>query len=309
MSFTPQPPPLVGLPAQNVRSGPLRLAAGRRGPRWSRLALHAILAILMLIWLLPTLGMLVNSFRPAADVSRTGWWTALSPTAQFTVENYAHVLAQNGLGQAFINSLFITIPATIIPIAVASFAAYAFSWMTFPGRDVLFIIVVGLLVIPLQTTFVPILRLFKDLGIAGQFLTVWLAHTGYGLPFAIFLLRNYMGGLPREVFESAAIDGASPATAFFRLALPMSVPAIAALVIFQFLFIWNDFLVAFVYLGASSPQNLPLTVLVANLSNSLGGEWQYLMAAAFITMALPLIVFFGLQRYFVRGITGGAVKG
>jgi alpha-glucoside transport system permease protein len=309
MSFTPAPQPVVGLPTENVRTGPLRLAAGRRGPRWSRLALHGTLAVLMFIWLLPTLGMLVNSFRPAADVSRTGWWTALSPTAQFTVENYAHVLAQNGLGQAFINSLFITIPATIIPIAVASFAAYAFSWMTFPGRDVLFIIVVGLLVIPLQTTFVPILRLFKDLGIAGQFLTVWLAHTGYGLPFAIFLLRNYMGGLPREVFESAAIDGASPATAFFRLALPMSVPAIAALVIFQFLFIWNDFLVAFVYLGASNPQNLPLTVLVANLSNSLGGEWHYLMAAAFITMALPLIVFFGLQRYFVRGITGGAVKG
>ncbi|MGP1673634.1 MAG: carbohydrate ABC transporter permease [Candidatus Limnocylindrales bacterium] len=263
----------------------------------------------MIVWLLPTLGMLVNSFRPAADVSRTGWWTALSPTAQFTMENYQHVLAQNGLGQAFINSLFITIPATIIPIAVASFAAYAFAWMKFPGRDVLFIIVVGLLVIPLQTTFVPILRLFRDLGIAGDFLTVWLAHTGYGLPFAIFLLRNYMGGLPREVFESAAIDGASPATAFFRLALPMSVPAIAALVIFQFLFIWNDLLVALVYLGAANAQNLPLTVLVANLSNSLGGEWHYLMAAAFISMALPLLVFFGLQRYFVRGITGGAVKG
>jgi alpha-glucoside transport system permease protein len=156
---------------------------------------------------------------------------------------------------------------------------------------------------------VPILRLFRDLGIAGDFLTVWLAHTGYGLPFAIFLLRNYMGGLPREVFESAAIDGASPATAFFRLALPMSVPAIAALVIFQFLFIWNDLLVALVYLGAANAPNLPLTVLVANLSNSLGGEWHFLMAAAFISMALPLLVFFGLQRYFVRGITGGAVKG
>lgn len=292
-----------------IQATATRQATGRRRPRWGRLALHAILVILMIVWLLPTLGMLVNSFRPAADVSRTGWWTALSPTAQFTMENYQHVLAQNGLGQAFINSLFITIPATIIPIAVASFAAYAFAWMKFPGRDVLFIIVVGLLVIPLQTTFVPILRLFRDLGIAGDFLTVWLAHTGYGLPFAIFLLRNYMGGLPREVFESAAIDGASPATAFFRLALPMSVPAIAALVIFQFLFIWNDLLVALVYLGAANAQNLPLTVLVANLSNSLGGEWHYLMAAAFISMALPLLVFFGLQRYFVRGITGGAVKG
>jgi len=285
------------------------LGAGRRRPKWGRIALHVTLGIIIFLWLLPTLGMLVNSFRPAADVSRTGWWTALTPGASFTVENYVHVLNQNGLLQGFINSLFITIPATIIPVAVASFAAYAFSWMKFPGRDALFIIVVGLLVIPLQTTFVPILRLFRDMGIAGDFLTIWLAHTGYGLPFAIFLLRNYMGGLPREVFESAAIDGASPATAFFRLALPMSVPAIAALVIFQFLFIWNDLLVAFVYLGASNAANLPLTVLVANLSNSLGGEWHYLMAAAFISMALPLLVFFGLQRYFVRGITGGAVKG
>jgi alpha-glucoside transport system permease protein len=306
MSEAHRPAP-VGIPIQSAAAG--RRAGGGRRIRWGRLALHVSLAIIMIVWLLPTIGMLVNSFRPAADVSRTGWWTALSPTAQFTTENYAHVLAQAGLGQAFINSLFITIPATVIPIAVASFAAYAFSWMKFPGRDVLFILVVGLLVIPLQTTFVPILRLFRDLGIAGDFLTVWLAHTGYGLPFAIFLLRNYMGGLPREVFESAAIDGASPATAFFRLALPMSVPAIAALVIFQFLFIWNDLLVALVYLGAANATNLPLTVLVANLSNSLGGEWHYLMAAAFISMALPLVVFFGLQRFFVRGITGGAVKG
>ena len=281
----------------------------RRPIKWSRLALHVSILALMFLWLLPTVGMFVNSFRPAADVSQTGWWTALRPSAQFTLENYEHVLAQNGLGQAFINSLLITIPATIIPIMVAAFAAYAFAWMQFPGRDVLFIIVVALLVIPLQTTFIPILRLFRDLGIAGDFLTVWLAHTGYGLPFAIFLLRNYMGGLPREVFESAAIDGASPATSFWRLALPMSVPAIAALVIFQFLFIWNDLLVALVYLGAANAQNLPLTVLVANLSNSLGGEWHYLMAAAFLSMALPLLVFFGLQRYFVRGITGGAVKG
>ena len=286
-----------------------RRNTGRHRPRWGRIALHVSLGVIIFVWLLPTLGMLVNSFRPAADVSRTGWWTALTPGGSLTTENYIHVLNENGLLQGFINSLFITIPATIIPVAVASFAAYAFAWMKFPGRDALFIIVVGLLVIPLQTTFVPILRLFRDLGIAGDFLTIWLAHTGYGLPFAIFLLRNYMGGLPREVFESAAIDGASPATSFFRLALPMSVPAIAALVIFQFLFIWNDLLVAFVYLGASNAANLPLTVLLANLSNSLGGEWHYLMAAAFISMALPLLVFFGLQRYFVRGITGGAVKG
>jgi alpha-glucoside transport system permease protein len=183
--------------------------------------------------------------------------------------------------------------------------------MSFPYRNVLAVVVVGLLVVPLQTTFIPVLQLFgpNGLGIAGSFLAVWLAHTAYGLPFAVFLLRNFMAELPREVFESAEIDGASPVTAFLRLALPMSVPAIAALAIFQFLFVWNDLLVAFVYIGAASPNNLPLTVVIANLVNSLGGGWQLLGAAAFISMALPLAVFFALQRYFVRGIVGGSVKG
>jgi alpha-glucoside transport system permease protein len=181
--------------------------------------------------------------------------------------------------------------------------------MNFPFRNVLFVAVVALLVVPLQTTFIPILQGYGQLGIAGEFLSVWLAHTGYGLPFAIYLLRNFMGALPREVFESAYIDGASPVTAFFRLALPMSVPAIAALAIFQFLFVWNDLLVAFVYLGAVRPENLPMTVQIANLVNQFGGGWELLGPAAFISMALPLVVFFALQRYFVRGITGGAVKG
>src|SRR6185295_13407640 len=192
----------------------------------------------------------------------------------------ARVIAEQGIGDAFVNSLFITIPATIIPIFVAAFAVYAFSWMTFPARNLLFVIVVGLLVIPLQTTCIPILRdIFAPLGLNGQFLAVWLAHTGYGLPFAIYLLRNYMGGLPREVFESAAIDGASPVTAFFRLALPMSVPVIASLAIFQFLFVWNDLLVALIYIGAVNPDNLPLTVSIAGLVTSIGGGTQFLGAA------------------------------
>ena len=183
--------------------------------------------------------------------------------------------------------------------------------MSFPGRNLLFVIVVGLLVVPLQTTLIPILQLFgpKGLNIAGSFLAVWLAHTAYGLPFAIFLLRNFMGELPREVFESAAIDGASPVTSFLRLALPMSVPAIAALAIFQFLFVWNDLLVALIYIGAANATNLPLTVVIANLVGSLGGGWEFIAAAAFISMALPLAVFLALQRYFVRGIVGGSVKG
>jgi alpha-glucoside transport system permease protein len=219
------------------------------------------------------------------------------------------VLEQSNIGTNFLNSLIISIPATVIPIFVAAFAAYAFSWMEFPGRNVLFVVVVGLLVVPLQATLIPILKLFAGWGIAGTFLAVWLAHTGYGLPFAIYLLRNFMGSLPREVFESAAIDGASPVTAFFRLAIPMSVPALAALAIFQFLFVWNDLLVALIYIGAVRPDNLPLTVSIAGLVTSIGGGTEFLGAAAFLSMLLPLIVFFALQRYFVRGIVGGSVKG
>jgi alpha-glucoside transport system permease protein len=280
----------------------------RRGLRPSRVALHLALLVIAIVWLIPALGLFINSFRPSADISTSGWWTALFPPFEFTFANYEEVLNRQGLDRAFINSLFITIPATILVLVVAAFAAYAFAWMDFRGKNVLFVVVVGLLVVPLQVSLIPILTLFADAGIAGTFLAVWLAHTGFGLPFAIFLLRNYMGGLPREVFESAAIDGAGPATSFFRLALPMSVPVLASLAIFQFLWVWNDLLVALVFIGPV-PANQPLTVVVANLVNSQGGQWHLLTAAAFIVMIVPLIVFFSLQRYFVRGITGGAVKG
>jgi alpha-glucoside transport system permease protein len=290
-------------------SGTRRLVAVEGQSRipkpFRRFGVHFVVILLMVIWLLPTVGLLINSFRHATDVTSTGWWV---PSA-YTLENYDAILNQSSLFDAFINSLFITIPATIIPILVAAFAAYAFSWMNFPGRNWLFIFVVGLLVVPLQMTLIPILKLYAGANLNGQFLAVWLAHTGYGLPFAIYLLRNFMGSLPREIFESAYIDGASPVTAFFRLALPMSVPAIAALAIFQFLFVWNDLLVAITYIGASNSENLPLTGFVSNLVSSTGAGWELLGAAAFLSMALPLIVFFALQRYFVRGITGGAVKG
>jgi alpha-glucoside transport system permease protein len=294
---------MTAIPVAAADKSPGRI--GRRIP------LHFVVIFLMVVWLIPTIGLLVNSFRPPDAVTSSGWWTAIFSPSQFTLDNYAHVLAQSNMSAGFVNSLFISIPATVIPIMVAAFAAYAFAWMKFPGRDILFVVVVGLLVVPLQSTFIPILQLYgpKGLNIAGSFLTVWLAHTGYGLPFAIYLLRNFMGELPREVFESAAIDGASPVTAFFRLALPMTVPAIAALAIFQFLFTWNDLLVALVYIGPQNPDNVPLTIVVSNLVSSLGGGWQYLAAAAFVTMALPLAVFLALQRYFVRGIVGGAVKG
>jgi alpha-glucoside transport system permease protein len=283
--------------------------AAKRGRGWSRLVLHVIIGGLMLLWLVPTLGLFINSFRPAADVARSGWWNALFPPWDFTLDNYSRVIAANNLGDSFVNSLLITIPATVIPVMVAAFAAYAFAWMSFPYKNAIFVGIVGLLVIPLQSTLIPVLQLLARTGIAGEFLAVWLAHTGYGLPFAVYLLRNYMGGLPREVFESAAIDGASPATAFFRLALPMSVPVLASLAIFQFLFVWNDLLVSLIYIGPTNADNLPMTVVVASLVSSLGGETHFLTAAAFLTMILPLTVFLLLQRYFVRGITGGAVKG
>jgi alpha-glucoside transport system permease protein len=291
-------------------AGTRAAVAERQGRRqFGRIALHAIVIALMALWLVPTIGLFINSFRPASDVAGSGWWTALFPPWDFTFANYEHVLNQNNLGDAFINSLFITIPATVIPVMVAAFAGYAFAWMNFPFKNAIFVAIVGLLVIPLQSTLIPVLRLLAGAGIAGEFLAVWLAHTGYGLPFAVYLLRNYMGGLPREVFESASIDGANPATAFFRLALPMSVPVIASLAIFQFLFVWNDLLVSLIYIGPTRSENLPMTVVVSNLVSSLGGETHFLTAAAFLTMILPLGVFLALQRYFVRGITGGAVKG
>jgi alpha-glucoside transport system permease protein len=294
----------IGSTAPQVATG---TGAFRR--RLGKAPIHVFVIGLMVIWLIPTIGLFINSFRTPQAVATTGWWTGLFPPKDLTLDNYAHVLAENGVGQAFINSILISVPASIISIIVAAFAAYAFAWMKFPGRNILFVAVVGLLVVPLQSTLIPVLQLFARFGLNGSFLAVWLAHTGYGLPFAIYLLRNFMSELPREVFESADLDGAGQATKFFRLALPMTIPAIAALAIFQFLFTWNDLLVALIYIGASNPQNQPLTILVANLVNSLGGGWQFLAAAAFITTALPLAVFLGLQRYFVRGLTGGAVKG
>ncbi len=283
-----------------------------RALRWlSRLPLHVILIAAAVVWMIPTVGLFVSSLRPADAVVRTGWWTVFAHPfdfTQFTLKNYIDILTAQGMGRAFLNSLIITIPATIIPISVAAFAAYAFAWMDFRGRDALFGIVVGLMVVPLQMTLIPLLKVYNHLGLAGTYLGVWLAHTGYGLPFAIYLLRNFFGALPRDLLESAYLDGASDFTAFFRLVLPLSIPALASLAIFQFLWVWNDLLVALIYLGGTE-KVAPLTLKLSSLINSLGQNWHLLTAAAFVSMAFPLVVFLALQRYFVRGILAGSVKG
>jgi alpha-glucoside transport system permease protein len=291
----------------------------RKGGWFVRITIIVIVAL----WLVPTLGVLITSFRPESVVNTSGWWTTfahLFDSGQWTLENYRQTLDAEGFENAFLNSLAVTIPATVIPITIAAFAAYAFSWMEFRGRYVMFVAVVGLLVVPLQMALIPILRLFvdgaqlggvtvfPDLDLNGTFLGVWLAHTAFGLPLAVYLLRNFIGALPSSIIESAKIDGADHFTIFWRLVVPLSVPALAAFAIFQFLWVWNDLLVAYVFLGGTS-ENRVLTIALQNLVGSRGEAWHLLTSAAFLTMILPLIVFFSLQRYFVRGLTAGAVKG
>lgn len=272
---------------------------------------HFSVVIICLIWSLPTVGLLISSLRQRDDVLRTVWWAVLQHPFDFTqyqLSNYLDVINAEGMGQAFLNSLTIAIPATVMPIAIAAFAAYAFAWMKFPGRQILFMLVVGLLVVPLQMTLIPILRAYSDLGLSGTFLGIWLAHTGYGMPLGIYLLRNYIGSLPKDLIEAAAVDGASHLAIFIRLIVPLSLPAIASFAVFQFLWVWNDLLVALVYLGGTDDV-APLTIQLTSLIGSRGQQWHLLTSGAFITMIVPLIVFFSLQRYFVRGILAGSVKG
>ncbi len=268
------------------------------------------LVIVCFLWIVPTLGLFLTSFRPTDDANGSGWWTLFtkpSTLGHVTTSNYTDAIDQSHMGLAFVNSLAISLPATFIPLLVAAFAAYAFTFMEFPGRDVLFLAIVSLLVVPNYVAFVPMLKLYGDVGLTG-FPTVWLAHIGFGLSLAIYILRNYMSTLPRSVIESAKIDGASHFQTFYRLVLPMSVPALAAFAIFQFLWVWNDLLVALVFIGPGD--NAPMTVALKN--NLLGqgnAGWNLVTAGGFLTMVVPILVFLALQRYFVRGLTAGAVKG
>ena len=371
-----------------------------------QLMVHLGLLLLVVLWILPTVGLLVSSFRDKDQLAATGWWTALSTSVQngqgrtgtseqmvetdgkfviagnllddskriiltfntnfrdltaykagealtfkdqsqirveadgsyrweseqpieekrgkriffvaespptFTLDNYIEVLTSEGIGQSFLNTFVVTIPATIIPITIAAFAAYAFAWMQFPGRQFLFVVVVGLLVVPLQMSLIPLLRMYNNIGAlldvsAKSYVGIWLAHTGFGLPLAIYLLRNYIRSLPRDIIESARMDGASHFQTFTRVVVPLSVPALASFTIFQFLWVWNDLLVALVFLGKGDDQ-IVLTSKMRELLGSRGDNWEILTSSAFISIIVPLIVFFALQRYFVRGLVAGSVKG
>ncbi|MGD8684710.1 MAG: carbohydrate ABC transporter permease [Chloroflexota bacterium] len=281
----------------------------KRG-RFSKWPVRITVVFLCVLWSLPTLGILISSFRDARAITTSGWWTALFNPFQedWTFINYEQVLGAENMANAFINSLIVTIPSTIIPITVAAFAAYAFSWMRFPFRGTLFLVVVALLVVPLQMALIPVQQFYTALGLGNTFISVWLAHTAFGLPLAIFLLYNFISQLPGDLFETASIDGATHFQMFTKVVLPLSIPALAAFAIFQFLWVWNDLLVALVFLGGLPDQSV-MTLELSRLVGGRGQQWHILTAGAFITMVLPVTVFLLLQRYFVRGILSGSVKG
>ena len=282
------------------------------------------LICLCLLWCLPTVGVLVTSFRARDDVNQSGWWTVINDLDQFTLENYEQVLGgkeftyidaqdnevterSENLLRAFLNSLTVVVPSVVIPILIAAFAAYGFAWLQFPGRKILFIGIVAILVVPLQIALIPILSDYRAIGLNGTFLGIWMAHTGFGLPLAIYLLFNYISMIPRSIMESAFIDGYSHFDTFTKIILPLSVPALASFAIFQFIWVWNDLLVALVFLGTGKDIQV-MTQRLLNMVGTRGQDWHLLTAGAFVSLVLPLIVFFGLQRYFVRGLMTGFVK-
>lgn len=315
MTTTPTPPQSF------VKAEPGETSDGKvQGPGEGRFARRARMArkrltspwasgiamVIAVLWTVPTFGLFVTSFRPSADIRANGWWNAFTDP-RFTLDNYETALSDGDMFEAFVNSVVITLPAVFIPITIALLAAYAFAWIDFKGRDVLFVAVFALQIVPIQITMIPLLSRYVDWGLSGSFWTVWLSHSIFALPLAIFLLHNFMKDIPPSLVEAARVDGAGHVKIFFRVLLPILTPAIAAFGIYQFLWVWNDLLVALVF--APGTRVRPLTVVIAELAGTRGQTWHLLSAGAFIMMIVPVIVFVSLQRYFVRGMLAGSVKG
>jgi ABC-type glycerol-3-phosphate transport system permease component len=282
------------------RSLPARIVARTGGG-----VLQIFLIVVALLWLVPTFGLLVESFRNPAQYSNGGWWDAIAHPAQLTVHNYVTLLQNSTMTSSLVNTVLITVPATILVVLIGSAAGYAFAWMEFPARDAVFLLVVGLLVIPIQIALIPVVKLYALVGISGSIISVIIFHVGFGLPFAIFLLRNYFAGIPRDLMEAARMDGASEVKIFFKVIIPLGMPAIASLGIFQFLWVWNDLLVALVF---SNPSSQPITVALASQTRQFGSSVDVLAPGAFLSLIVPLIVFLAFQRYFVQGVMAGSVK-
>jgi alpha-glucoside transport system permease protein len=318
MTTTPMPPQGVAaaLPGE-VGAGDVVAAPPNNFSRRAKLAstklsspwASAIAIIIAILWTTPTVGLLVTSFRPELDIRRSGWWTTFT-NPSLTFDNYSEALfgSSTNLVTFFVNSLVITLPAVVIPISIALLAAYAFAWIEFKGRSILFVAVFALQIVPIQITLIPLLTQYVDWGVSGSFWTVWLSHSMFALPLAIFLLHNFMKDIPPSLVEAARVDGAGHVKIFFQVLLPLLVPAIASFAIFQFLWVWNDLLVSLTFAGGT-PNVAPLTVRVAELAGSRGGDWHVLSAGAFISMIVPMLVFLSLQRFFVRGLLAGSVKG
>jgi alpha-glucoside transport system permease protein len=267
--------------------------------------IHIVLGLIGLVWLLPSVGLLITSFRPSSDMRATGWWTVITDP-NFTLANYQRVIEAEGMAGAFLNSVFITVPSTLIPLVIASLAAFALAWIRFPLRDTIFLVIVGLMMVPVQVGFIPLVTAMSGSFLLEGFGAVWLAHAAYALPFGIFLLRNFFITLPKDLIEAARIDGASSLQIFRTIIVPLSVPAIASYGIFQFLWVWNDLLMALVYVQRNAAQ--PMTVKITGLLGTYASEWSLLAAASFLVMLVPLVVFFSLQRFFVQGLLAGSVK-
>jgi alpha-glucoside transport system permease protein len=306
--MTTTTPVMAPVPPQERKLSRAERRAVAAKTKLSSPAASIIAIVIAVLWTVPTFGLLVTSFRPELDIRRSGWWTAFSDP-QFTLDNYNEVLyGGTNFASLFVNSLVITLPAVVIPITLALLAAYAFAWVKFRGRNVLFVAVFSLQVVPIQVTLIPLLTLYVDTGLNGSFWTIWLSHSIFALPLAIFLLHNFMKEIPASLVEAARMDGAGHVKIFFQVLLPLLTPAIAAFGVFQFLWVWNDLLVALTFAGGAQDV-APLTVRLAEMVGTRGSDWYLLAAGAFVSIVLPLMVFLALQRYFVRGLLAGSVKG